>query len=56
MQPDFGWQLWWSLMKNWIVIFGAPKTILSDNGRKFNNELLRELCEQFNVSVKSIAA
>ena len=43
-------------MKNWIAILGAPKTILSDNGRKFNNELLRELCEQFNISVKSIAA
>ena len=43
-------------MKNWIAILGAPKTILSDNGRKFNNELLRELCEQFNISLKSIAA
>ena len=29
---------------------------MSDNGRKFNNKLLRELCEQFNISVKSIAA
>ena len=45
-----------TLKKNWITIFGTPKTILSDNGEEFNNELLCELCEQFNISVKSTAA
>ena len=44
-----------TLKKNWITIFGTPKTILSDNGEEFNNELLCELCEQFNISVKSAA-
>ena len=45
-----------AFIKNWIVILAAPKTILSENGAEFNNELLCELCEQFNVSVKSTAA
>ena len=29
---------------------------MSDNGGEFNNELLRELYEQFSISVKSTAA
>ena len=45
-----------TFIKNWITIFGTPKTILSDNGEEFNNELLSELCEQFNISIKSTAA
>ena len=45
-----------AFIKNWIAIFWAPKTILPDNGEEFNNELLYELCEQFNISVKSTAA
>ena len=45
-----------AFIKNWIAIFGAPKTILLDNGGEFNNELLHELCEQLNISVKSTAA
>ena len=45
-----------SFIKNWIAIFGASKTILSVNGGEFNNKLLCELCEQFNISVKSTAA
>ena len=45
-----------AFMKNWSAIFGARKTTLLDNGREFNNEPLRELCEQFNIKVKSTAA
>ena len=37
--------------KNWIAIFGAPRVILSDNGGEFNNELLRQLCEQFYITI-----
>ena len=29
---------------------------MSDNGEEFNNELLRKLCEQFNISINSTAA
>ena len=29
---------------------------MSDNWGEFNNELLREVCEQFNITIKSTAA
>ena len=45
-----------AIIKYWIGIFGAPRVILSDNGDKFNNELLREVCEQFNITMKSTVA
>ena len=45
-----------ALIKNWIAIFGAPRVFLSDNGGEFNHELLREVCEQFNITIKSTAA
>ena len=44
-----------AVIKYWIAI-GAPRVILSDNGVEFNNELLREVCEQFNITMKSTAA
>ena len=37
-----------AFIKTWVAIFGPPKAILSDNSWEFNNEVLRELCEQFN--------
>ena len=40
----------------WIFVYGAPNTILSDNGREFDNELFRENAGFFNISVKSTAA
>ena len=39
-----------------ITIFGAPRVILSHNGGEFNNELLCEVCEQFNITMKSTVA
>ena len=45
-----------AISKNWVAIFGAPRVILSDNGGEFNNELLHEVCEQFNITVKSTVA
>ena len=45
-----------AIIKNWIASFGAPRGILSDNWGEFNNELLREVCEQFNITIKSTAA
>ena len=44
-----------SLFKHWIAIFGPPRTILSDNGGEFNNNVFRELGEQFNI-IKTTAA
>ena len=40
-----------------MPFFGLPKPYCQNHtGREFNNELLHELCEQFNISVKSRAA
>ena len=44
------------VFKHWIVIFGSPKKILSDNGCEFNNQAMRELGELLNVEVKTTAA
>ena len=43
-------------IKHWISIFGAPDTILSDNGGEFNNETLQDLGEQFNIVIKATPA
>ena len=45
-----------AIIKNWVAIFGALRVFLSDNGGKFNNELLCVVCEQFNITMKSTAA
>ena len=40
----------------WISLFGAPKKILSDNGGEFNNELVRELGDKYNIRIMGTAA
>ena len=45
-----------AFIKHWIAIFGAPGKILSDNGGEFNNDLFRELGEQFNIVIMSTPA
>ena len=45
-----------NLFISWITIFGAPKKILSDNGREFNNAEMRALGEAFNINVINTAA
>ena len=44
------------LFVSWIVIFGAPKKFLMDNGLEFNNEELRALGDAFNIKILSTAA
>ena len=39
-----------AFIKHWIAIFGAPGTILSDNGGEFSNDLFHMLGEQFNIN------
>ena len=41
---------------HWIVIFGSPKVILTDNGGEFNNNDMRNLGEAFNITIKTTAA
>ena len=40
----------------WITHFGAPKKILTDNGKEFSNEVFHELNEKFNVETMTTAA
>ena len=44
------------IILHWISIFGSPKTILSDNGGEYNNELFRCFGESFNITIKTTAA
>ena len=34
-----------TIMKQWVATFGKPKSLFSDNGGEFNNELLRDVAE-----------
>ena len=44
------------ILKHWIGIFGTPNLFLSNNRGEFNNELFREMGEQLNINIKTIAA
>ena len=37
-------------MKEWIVRFGVPKKIHSDQGRNFESKLIQELCKIYGIS------
>ena len=45
-----------AILKYWIAYFGAPKNFLSDNGKEFDNQDFRDLCQNFNVNIMSTAA
>ena len=45
-----------AFFNKWISIFGAPRKLLSDNGREFNNCELRSLAETFNFLLYTTAA
>ena len=40
-------------MKHWIAIFGAPKTVFSENGEEFVGESFVEIREKFNIKIKT---
>ena len=44
------------IVRAWVAIFGPAKKILSDNGREFDNEEVKELCEKLNITVTATAA
>ena len=44
------------ILKHWVVIFGSPKRIFSDNGGEFNNSLLRDVAELLNIQISTTAA
>ena len=39
-----------ALVTRWISLFGIPDVICTDRGRKFDNLLMRELCERFHIT------
>ena len=39
-----------ALVMRWIPLFGTPEVIHTDRGNEFENDLLRELCERFNIT------
>jgi len=45
-----------AILDRWVVIYGAPRCVLSDPGAEFHNELFRTLAERFNVRVEATAA
>ena len=38
------------LYEGFILIFGAPKRILMDQGKAFTSEVVGQLCSQFGIS------
>ena len=45
-----------AVFKHWIAYFGAPGNFLTDNGREFDNQEFRDMCQNLNVFVMTTAA
>ena len=45
-----------TLYKGFISIFGAPKKILTDQGKAFSSEVVEQLCSQFGISQSTTTA
>ena len=45
-----------AMFSNWIAIFGPPSKFLSDNGGEFINQELLDLCEAYNITLKTTGA
>ena len=43
-------------IKHWVAIFGTPSTLLTDNGKEFQNESVLKMCEAFGINCKATAA
>ena len=37
------------LLKEWVAIFGCPRTMLTDNGGEFTSQEMREVASQLNI-------
>ena len=46
----------WPLYEGFISIFGAPKRILTDQGKAFTSEVVEQLCSQFGISQSTTTA
>ena len=45
-----------TLYEGFISIFGAPKRILTDQGRAFTSEVVEQLCSQIGISTLTTTA
>ena len=45
-----------AIFKHWITYFGTPGSILTDNGREFNNQSLRDMAQNLNIIVRTTLA
>ena len=45
-----------TLYEGFISIFGAPKRILTDQGKAFTSEIVEQLCSQFGISQSTTTA
>ena len=45
-----------SIIKIWLSIFGSANTFLMDNGGEFANDTMRELGNQYGITIKHTAA
>ena len=45
-----------TLYEGFISIFGAPKRILTDQGKAFTSEVVEQLCSQFGISQSTTTA
>ena len=42
-----------SFLKNWVVIFGAPKKVFTDNGGEFDSSIFYKLCQKLNMKIQT---
>ena len=45
-----------AILRYWISVYGATEKFLSDNGGEFINSEFTEMCERFNIDVKTTGA
>ena len=45
-----------NLINHWILIYGLPEKLYSDNGGEFNNSELEDMAENLNITVKTTPA
>ena len=43
-------------LQHWIAIHGAPKKLYSNNGGEFSNKIVHDMCENFNIEVRTTPA
>lgn len=41
-----------TILKRWLSVFGCPEVIISDGGPSLNSKLMKQFCQQFNVTKK----